>query len=1339
MGREYYLGLDMGTGSLGWAVTDTGYQLCRAHGKDLWGIRLFETANTAEERRQFRCGRRRLDRRNRRIALLQEIFAEEINKVDPGFFLRLRESRYLPEDKRDMEGNRPLLPYALFVDKNYTDKDFHRQFPTIYHLRQELRQTSEPKDVRLVYLALHHIIKHRGHFLFPNLEAKDIMDFSTVFDELMKAAREMEIEFAAGCDEENCAKARTVLENSRITKSDKAKKLCQALGASAKREKEILKLVTGCKIKLSDIFGEEYIEAEQNKISFSEAAYEEYADVLESELGDNFAVIRAAKALYDWSVLVNILGGEKYISDAKVKLYEKHKADLRFLKQLVREELSAEDYKKIFVQAGAKSANYCAYIGMTKINGRKTALEGKTCSKEEFYAFLKKEVCAKIPDSPKREQLLQEIELGIFMPRQVSKDNSVIPCQIQLAELQVILKNAAVYLPFLGEYADKIEQIMTFRIPYYVGPLGAEMAESQFAWAVRKKSGAVYPWNFEEMIDVEASAEKFIRRMTNKCTYLVSEDVLPKESLLYSKFMALNELNNLCIDGVKISVDMKQQIYRDLFERFRRVTEKKLKDYLVREGIARRDAAISGIDGDFKASLKAYHDFKEMTGLELSTEDKEKLILNVTLFGEDKGLLRKRIKKMYPQLTEGQLKIICRLQYNGWGRLSGKFLTEITAPDRETGEAASIIQTMWNTNENLMQLLSKKYLYIQAMEEANGERECSCIDYGLVKELYVSPAVKRQIWQTLQVVKEIQTVMHDPPKRVFLEVAREQEKTGRTLSRKSKLLELYQNCKKEEREWVAELSKWEEHALRSDRLFLYYTQKGRCMYCGKSIDLEELWDSNIYDIDHIYPQSRVMDDSIRNRVLTCRACNMAKTDVYPLRSEVRQKMQPFWHSLYEKGFIEEEKYKRLIRSGEFSAEELAGFIERQLVETRQSTKMVAEILKRAMPETEIVYVKAKTVSSFRQDFNFIKVREVNDLHHAKDAYLNIVAGNTYYVKFNKDAARFIENNPDRSYNLKRMFTYKNVTNGNEVAWCVGEHGTIATVQKMMHKNSVLFTRRSYEAHGALFDRQLMKKGKGQVPVKGGDDRLCSLEKYGGYNKAAGAYFVLVESEGKKGVLKRTLEYVPIYRKAEFEGDEEKLLEYLRGGDCGLVNPRILIRRVKIDTLFDFNGFRMHLSGRTNNQLIFKGANQLLLNDRQMRTVKKLVKAVEQIKENKNYRISSYDGIEDVGLVELYDVLLGKLQQTIYKKRLESQIKTLEEGKQLFVTQSIEEKCKLLYEILHLFQCNGSSADLTSIGGPGHGGILLLSNEISRYDKIAIIDQSPTGIFERVVDLKGLQL
>ena len=64
MENDYFLGLDLGTGSLGWAVTNEQYEIQRAHGKALWGVRLFETAKTAEERRVNRTNRRRLARRN---------------------------------------------------------------------------------------------------------------------------------------------------------------------------------------------------------------------------------------------------------------------------------------------------------------------------------------------------------------------------------------------------------------------------------------------------------------------------------------------------------------------------------------------------------------------------------------------------------------------------------------------------------------------------------------------------------------------------------------------------------------------------------------------------------------------------------------------------------------------------------------------------------------------------------------------------------------------------------------------------------------------------------------------------------------------------------------------------------------------------------------------------------------------------------------------------------------------------------------------------------------------------------------------------------------------------
>ena len=173
--KEYYLGLDIGTDSVGWAVTDPEYHVLRRKGKALWGVRLFDAANTAAERRTFRTNRRRIQRRKQRIRLLQQLFAEEMAKVDPGFFQRMSDSAFWQEDKQEQQ------IYSLFACKNnslvnqsqealhneegseeYTDIDYYREYPTIYHLRSALIQDKKEFDLRLVYLAIHHMMKHRG-------------------------------------------------------------------------------------------------------------------------------------------------------------------------------------------------------------------------------------------------------------------------------------------------------------------------------------------------------------------------------------------------------------------------------------------------------------------------------------------------------------------------------------------------------------------------------------------------------------------------------------------------------------------------------------------------------------------------------------------------------------------------------------------------------------------------------------------------------------------------------------------------------------------------------------------------------------------------------------------------------------------------------------------------------------------------------------------------------------------------------------------------------------------------------------------------------------------------
>ena len=123
---KFYIGLDIGTNSVGIACTDENYNLLRAKGKDLWAVRLFDEAMPASDRRMKRAARRRLMRRRQRIVLLQELFAPLMAEKDDTFFVRLNNSPYLIEDKRGTDSK-----YVIFADDDYNDADFYNNYKTI--------------------------------------------------------------------------------------------------------------------------------------------------------------------------------------------------------------------------------------------------------------------------------------------------------------------------------------------------------------------------------------------------------------------------------------------------------------------------------------------------------------------------------------------------------------------------------------------------------------------------------------------------------------------------------------------------------------------------------------------------------------------------------------------------------------------------------------------------------------------------------------------------------------------------------------------------------------------------------------------------------------------------------------------------------------------------------------------------------------------------------------------------------------------------------------------------------------------------------------------------------
>lgn len=226
---KYYLGLDMGTNSVGWAATDPEYRLLKAKGKDLWGIREFNEASGAVERRTHRISRRRRQREQVRIGILKDYFHDAICEVDPSFFRRLENSKYHEEDK-DVEVR---YKNNIFNDGNYTDKDYFNEYPTIYHLRNELISSTEKHDVRLVFLALLNMFKHRGHFLNAGLgENNGESNIDNAYFELTELLSELtEYHLSQDID---CKQIEAILSRRDMSRTHKAEELAGVLHVDLK-------------------------------------------------------------------------------------------------------------------------------------------------------------------------------------------------------------------------------------------------------------------------------------------------------------------------------------------------------------------------------------------------------------------------------------------------------------------------------------------------------------------------------------------------------------------------------------------------------------------------------------------------------------------------------------------------------------------------------------------------------------------------------------------------------------------------------------------------------------------------------------------------------------------------------------------------------------------------------------------------------------------------------------------------------------------------------------------------------------------------------------------------
>ena len=1201
MKKPYSIGLDIGTNSVGWAVVTEDYKVpskkMKVLGntdkkyvkKNLIGSLIFDAGQTAQERRTLRISRRRLDRRRNRLKYLQQIFKKEVEQIDPNFFYRLRDSALIPDDKN---GSKHLV-----FGNEKDEKAYKKEFPSIYHLREKLASSPEKMDIRLVYLALAHIIKYRGHFLlegtldFSNITVKkSINSFFEEYKNIFVDASDLKFEEKVTVQD---------LEVVLIAKKPKSKVAEDFINLFSNERKngrlhKFISLVMGLEVNVKTLFDLD----RDFKIKIEDDNYEENLSELLAEIGDEYAEIFVrAEALFNSVLLSKILSGEQTntktpLSTSMVKRYKDHHDDLKELKEYIKQNFSNQHFRDMFEDESKEG--YAGYINHSKL-----------VTQEKFYEYTKKLLSGK----KGARYFIEKIDTEDFLKKQRTFENGSIPNQLHLAELNAIIENQSVHYPWLAEEAEKIRAILTVRIPYYVGPLTTK-EKSPFAWMVRKEEGEIRPWNLNEKVNLKASREEFMNRLTLSDSYLPEEDVLPRKSLIYEEFTVFNELTKLKYtvnDGFeKFDKELKERIFEDLFKSSTtrgKVTVKQLLNYLDKEHhLTITESDLKGLDKKFNATYETYHDLCKIKGLKelLDSNDYndefERIVRYLTIF-DDRDTLNEILQEFKNFLDEKQIKELSRKKYKGWGRLSQKLLVGMR--DKQSKKTIlDYLREDYPLNRNLVQLIRDENLsFKETIEKAQEVEKGTYKD--MVAELPGSPAIRKGVLQSLKIIEEIIKVMGYQPKNIVLEMARENmtTKEGKLKSkpRERQLKKLYENF---DGESLFLKDKPNNTILQKGKVFLYYLQNGRDMYTGETLDRDSLSD---YDIDHIIPRSFITDNSIDNKVLTKAKINRGKLDDVP-SPQVVSRMRSDWLRQKNNGLISEVKFARLTK-GKLTDKDKEGFLNRQLVETRQIIKHVARILDSITDEeTQIISLKSQLTSRFRNTFGFYKVREINDLHHAKDAYLNAVVANSIlkvnprfsralvygqYYQFGKKYQDSSEKASIRKLFEEGMFNFLreekvvNIETG-EVLWDRNE--VIKNVNKVLYHSQINIVKKTETQSGEFFNSlPLAKDGKVSklIPRK---KYLSDTKSYGGYSSPQKLYSVLVVYQGKKKI-EKAIVGITLSQEKEFLNNQYQFLEGL--GFTNILTTKIL----KKYSLFEFEDDHRRLLA---SDIELQKGNQLIL-------------------------------------------------------------------------------------------------------------------------------------------------
>lgn len=1030
--KEYTVGLDIGVANNGFVAIDDDFNIIKHGHRHEIGVTEFKKAQTAESTRILRGSRRRYRHQKWRLKQLKDYFMphfidlmgeEETEEYFKGF-----KDSWVSNDDDLRKGRR----------KNFNSEI--KEFPTRYHaalalINNDSQVPTDPKKrLKLIYEVIHPMVKYRGNFLRKekvddlDLGELDIDSSLTRINLLLKNIKTSDESATYTINTENSTEIRGILLSKEYTRSNRKQKLTKCL-ETTDSDKAVVEVIATFlvgdevkRVKIEKVFGVDassILNSKGNPVSsFSlnpkkDGNLDNISKLTELLSSSGKEILDELKTIYNQVTLHDLIPLGKSYSEAMVESYDKFHKQLVLLKAVMKR-LDSEDKIKLeeklddylnFKHRGSKKSS-AADFQKAVID----TLEPKSKDKD------KKKQKEKYQDDPDIQKLVFLADNELLLLPQRNYKNGTIPHQVHQLELRRIIATQS-QIPGFEWLADNdlispkrdekynLERFIDFRIPYFVGPLTTN-EHSRFAWLVYNenvKRETLTVWNFEKQIDYDKTIENFITRMTATDTYLLGEPVLPAKSLTYQKYEVLNELNNTRISKRPLSVEEKQAIFNDLFMKQKAVTTEQVANVLrCRFNRSVKTSDITGPSNgvDYNSSLSTYLTLKKIKGIDDSlltskkyASDWDKLTKYLTIF-EKNDVVRKeaRIKKLkLAQVENFPVKEIASLSLDGWGRLSSLLLNGIYIGNRSRKE--SIMDLLWRTKSNFQQIITKEECQKQISNYNQKYNDLPSKNQkinSVLKLSRISPENERSIRVCINIIEDLVRFNGREPKLIALEFARGSHKVNNApkYSRIKKLIEEQITTSEWKDTLQNEFKRFKTPKDFGIKEYLYFSQNCKDIYDpSHTINLDEL---DRYEIDHIYPRSiNGKDDSLDNLVLTQSKNNQKKGNLPAVKVFSNKAVSSYWTKLKDNGFISEDKYNNLNRDWIDNATNQfkIRMLKRSLVQSSSIIKVTAQILTMLYPNTKIVAINASLSHRLRSTFNLFKVRNVNDFHHAVDAYL----------------------------------------------------------------------------------------------------------------------------------------------------------------------------------------------------------------------------------------------------------------------------------------------------------------------------------------------------------------